>query len=416
MRFGVITQWFEPETGSGAHPTAVTRALSRLGHDVRVLTGFPNYPTGRIYPGHEQRWRVRETSAGMTVTRVPLWPTHDSSAVRRALGLTSFAASATLQTGVLRDVDVCLVYLSPATVALPATVLKKRRGTPYVLYVQDLWPDTVLQSGFIHNQAVASRVERTINRLLAYAYKEAAHLAVIAPGMRDLLTQRGVPRSKISVIPNWIDEAAFQPADPDPSLVDLLDRDSFWLMYAGGVGQLQGLETAVKAIAGLPDEPSIKLVIVGDGVALPRIKEEARFLGVEHRVAFLPPRPLGDMSAVLSAADAQLVSLRDVRLFEATIPSKLQASMACGLPVIVSAPGDAAAIVESSGGGIACQAEDPAALAAAMLRLARTPAGQRKAMGLRGRHYYETHMSESAGAKALENVLIGASFEKATSG
>ena len=202
MRVGVITQWYEPETGSGAHPTAVTRSLSRLGHDVRVLTGFPNYPLGHTYPGYRQRWRLQETRDGMNVTRVPLWPTHDSSAVRRALGLTSFAASATLQSGVLRDADVCLVYLSPATVALPATLLKRARGIPYVLYVQDLWPDTVLQSGFIRNEKVADRVERVINRLLAHVYNEAAQLAVIAPGMRDLLIQRGVPTAKISVIPN----------------------------------------------------------------------------------------------------------------------------------------------------------------------------------------------------------------------
>ena len=185
-------------------------------------------------------------------------------------------------------------------------------------------------------------------------------------------------------------------------------------MYAGGVGELQGLETAVEAIAALSDEPRIKLAIVGDGVALPRVKKMARSLGVGHRVTFLPPRQLGEMSAVLSAADAQLVSLRDVPLFEATIPSKLQASMACGLPVIVSAPGDAAAIVERSGGGIACQAEDAAALAAAIVRLARTPTEQRRGMGLRGRHYYETHMSESAGAKAMERLLIGASLAKAS--
>ena len=183
MRIGMISQWYEPEPGAAAHPTAIARALQRRGHDVQVLTGFPNYPHGVIYDGYHQQLRQFETRDGVRLLRVPLRPSHDSSGVNRALTLSSFAASAAFQVGWLRNVDVCLVYLTPATVGVAARVLRRLAGVPYVLNVQDLWPESVVASGFLGNRRIAAGVTWALNRFLHGLYLRAAATVAIAPTM-----------------------------------------------------------------------------------------------------------------------------------------------------------------------------------------------------------------------------------------
>jgi colanic acid biosynthesis glycosyl transferase WcaI len=154
----MISQWYEPESGSAAHPAAIARALVARGHEVQVLTGFPSYPQGRVHSGYRMSLRLDEVREGVRVLRVPDLPSHDGNPLRRAASLTSFAASATAQVGWLRDVDVCLVYLTPATVGAAAMTLRATAGVPYVLYVQDLWPETVTASGFIGNPRLTRAV------------------------------------------------------------------------------------------------------------------------------------------------------------------------------------------------------------------------------------------------------------------
>lgn len=401
----MISQWYEPEPGSAGHPTAIAEGLKRSGHEVKVLTGFPNYPLGRVHSGYRQSLRQSEWRNGVRVTRVPLAPSHDSSALRRALSLSSFALSATLQVSVLNESDACLVYLSPATVALPALLLRRLRQVPFAVYVQDLWPDSVLESGFIGNPHRAAQIELTIHRLLSRVYREASTVMVIAPSMKQILMRRGVPEHKISVIPNWINESVFRPSQPDPVFAAQLAPGSFWVMYAGGIGDLQGLETAVRAIAHLPNRTDIKLAILGEGVALPRLKALAAELRVVDRVRFFTGRPLTDMPSIMAAADVQLISLRDLPLFQATVPSKLQAAMACGLPVITSAPGDAAVLTRRSGGGLACAAGNVAELSTAFRQMADMPRSELKRLGEAGRAYYASTMSEGCGTAAMAELL-----------
>jgi colanic acid biosynthesis glycosyl transferase WcaI len=402
VRIGMITQWYEPEPGAAAHPTAIARALQQRGHDLEVLTGFPNYPDGRFFPEYRVRLRHTERRDGVKVLRVPLWPSHDDSGMRRALTLTSYAVSASVQALSLRDVDVCLVYLTPATVGLAARVLRRLAGVPYVLYVQDLWPESVLASGFIGHPRAERVVESAINRFCRGLYRHSSGVAAISPGMQQLLVERGVREDRASVVYNWIDESVFRPAD---RAAENLDGGAFWLMYAGGIGDVQGLETAVDALALLPDRPDVRLALVGDGVAVPRLRERAAEQGVSDRVRFLGSRPMSSMPAVMASADAQLISLRDLPLFHATVPSKTQSVMACGLPAIASVPGDAARLVERAGAGLACTPEDPRALATAMRTMADCPPDERRRMGRAGRDFYEHNLSAQVGARRLEDLL-----------
>lgn len=401
----MISQWYEPETGSAAHPTAIARALHDRGHDLRVLTGFPSYPLGRVYDGHRMRVRASEVHEGIPLLRVPDVPSHDRSAVRRMVSLGSFAASATAQVGWLRDADVCLVYLTPATVGIAAMTLRRVWGVPYVLYVQDLWPETVTASGFIGGAKATAGVERALHSWLGRLYRNASGIAAIGPTMAETLSRRGSTVAPVS-IPNWVDEDVFAPAPPvSPSP---LHSDRRWVMYAGGIGDVQGLDNAVRALRQLDDLPDLALAFVGDGVAVPGLRSLASELGVADRVRFLGSHPMHEMPSLMATADAQLVSLQDLPLFRGTIPSKLQATMACGLPVVCAVAGDAADVVRRAGCGFVAPPGNPEALAAALREVAHADPAELRAMGERGRAAYAGEMSRSVGAARLEQLLEAA--------
>lgn len=406
MRLGIVTQWYDPEEGSAGVPGSIARALHRHGVDTVVVTGFPNYPYGRFYPGYRVRPSQRVVLAGVRVHRVALYPSHERSSVKRMASYLSFAGfAATVGLPSLARCDVALVYSSPATAAIPALVAKAVRGVPFVVLIQDLWPDTVLESGMVRAGFVQRAVGWLLHRFCDRVYRSAGRIAVISTGMREILIERGVPAAKVEVVHNWVDEALFRPVALDPGLQRELGIDGcFSVMYAGSLGDLQGLEVVVRAAELLQDLPDIRLVLVGSGVAEDRLRQMVAAAGLRN-VVFAGQRPLAEMSSVLRTADVQLVTLRDLPLFHATMPSKVQSVLSAGRPVISSAPGDVGELVRRSGAGIACAPEDPEALAAAVRQMhAMSPAG-RERMGSAGHKYYRAELSEQVGSRRLLRLL-----------
>jgi glycosyltransferase involved in cell wall biosynthesis len=348
----------------------------------------------------------REHLAGIPVTRVPLYPSHDRSPVRRALNFLSFMLSAsTLGAWSVRRCEVAVVYSTPATVGLAGVVLRRVFGRPFVLYIQDLWPDTVVATGMVPAR-FTGLAERLLAPFCRWVYSAAARIAVISPGMKDRLVERGVPADRIDVVFNWVDESLFLPRPAE------LPSHRFDLMYAGNLGDVQGLETVLHALAELSDLPHVHLRLVGDGVAATRLRELAVELDVGSRVHFEGPRGVSEMAETLASAHVQLVSLRDDPLFHITMPSKIQAILACGRPLISSAPGDAGRLTEESGAGLAVPAGDAVALAGAIRKMAAMGAEELTAMGNRGRSYYETHLAAGVGAARLEASLHDALGER----
>jgi colanic acid biosynthesis glycosyl transferase WcaI len=184
--------------------------------------------------------------------------------------------------------------------------------------------------------------------------------------------------------------------------------ERFTIMYAGGMGPLQHLDTAILAMARLTDLPDVHLLLVGEGVARSRLETLSRELGQADRVTFVPPQPLSNMAATLSIGDVQLVSLQDVPVMHSTIPSKLQACMAAGRPILCAAPGDAARLVAAAGCGAATSPGDPVSLAGAIRRFRALPPSQLRALGESGRSYYLDQLSQARGVVALEESLQGA--------
>lgn len=414
MKIGYVTQWFDPETGSAATPGIIARALTARGHEVEVLTGFPNYPEGRLYDGYTLAAYRREVRDGMTVHRAPLIPTHKSRAVSRMLNYSSFASGAALVgTRVLRDADVVLVHSTPATVAVPALAAKAIYGVPFVPMIQDLWPDTVTSSGFLGG-GQSSGVEKLLHTFCDTVYRQASHIAVISPGMSDSIQRRGIPAEKITFAPNWVDESTFHPEPRDESLRQSFGLNrGFIVMYAGNFGEFQALDVVLAAAEHLRSRADIQFALVGGGVmetALKRTVEEKKL----DNVVLIPSQPFSAMSKVLALGDLHLVSLLDLPLFRITLPSKLQATLAAGKPLVGTVRGDAETVIKDSGAGRTSIPGDPEDLARVVEEMADDPEGT-AAMGRSGRTYYERVFSEESSVGRLANVLENAAAERTRS-
>ena len=395
----LLTQWFDPEPTIKGLPFA--RELVRLGFGVEVLTGFPNYPYGTLYPGYSQRWLQREAIDGVRISRVPLYPSHDQSALRRVLNYASFAFTSLLHgLRAAGRADVIYAYHPPLTVGVVAAILRIVRRRPVVYDIQDLWPDTLAATGMVSN----ARVLRIVATVCRWVYRSADAIVVLSPGFKQMLEQRGVPSAKLEVIYNWADEVSLG-STPAQLPVGFPGPDRFRLVFAGNLGKAQALDSLLEAAQLLHSRNSrVSLVFIGGGVEAKPLRERAIALGLPN-VTFLDPVPMSEIGGVLRAADALVVHLRKDPLFEITIPSKTQAYMAVGKPILMAVRGDAADLVAVSGAGVLAQPEDPASIAAAAQGLADMDHERLVHMGTCARNYYERCLSLEQGAARFAAIF-----------
>jgi len=406
MKILFLTQWFDPEpTPKGIN---YVRKLTELGHEVQVLTGFPNYPTGRIYDGYKLTLVMREIIDGIEVIRVPLYPSHDSSGIKRAINYISFAIFAA-SIGIIctdRKFDIIHAYHPPATIGLPALLLKWVKHAKLVYDVQDLWPDTLPATGMICNPVIIG----ALNKWCSLIYQISDMIIVLSPGFKRTLSSRCIPEEKIEVMYNWSAEedivySTSNSTDTSDNIrVDLELQGKFVVLYAGALGLAQGLESVLEAAELLQEETCFHFLFMGDGLEKQRLESFVDRRKINN-VSFLPRRQSRDMRAYYKNADALLVHLKDNPLFRITIPSKTQTCLAAGRPIIMAVNGDAADLVEASGAGIVCRSEDPVSIADAVRMIARTSEIERKILGKHGRQYYEKHLSLSVGVNKLISIF-----------
>ncbi|HRJ45862.1 MAG TPA: glycosyltransferase family 4 protein [Opitutaceae bacterium] len=395
----LLTQWFDPEpTFKGL---VFARALIQRGFEVEVLTGFPNYPGGKIYPGYKVKWLQREVIDGVHITRLPLYPNHDQSAFKRVLNYASFAASA-LFYGLFmaKRADVIYAYHPPLTVGMAASIVRLIRRIPVVYDIQDIWPDSLQATGMLTNPCAL----RLVDALCNWVYRCVDRIVVLSPGFMRLLLQRGVPEAKLSVVYNWADESSLTaPFAHVPAA--FAARGKFRILFAGNMGKAQALDAVLKAAELLQEQGScVHWMMLGSGVEVERLKAESARRQLRN-VAFLPAVSMAEVGVYLQAADALLVHLRKDPLFEITIPSKTQAYMAAGKPLLMAVGGDAGDLVKASGGGVVAEPENPQALAQAAEQLAKTSPEILAAMGERAKAFYRQRMALSVGVKRFDDLF-----------
>ena len=395
----LLTQWFDPEpTFKGM---VFARELVRQGFEVEVVTGFPNYPGGKLYPGFRMRALSKEFIDGVQVTRVPLYPSHGKSAVGRLLNYVSFAASALLY-GILgaKRSDVLYAYHPPLTVGIAAVLIGLVRRLPIVYDIQDMWPDTLRATGMFSNE-IALRV---VTRICDWVYRQVDRIVVLSPGFKRLLVERKVPESKIEVIYNWCAEDALAAPGGAPPL-GLADKSRFHILFAGNMGKAQALDAVLETARILQAKaPNLAFVFLGGGVEVDHLKEISEGAGLSN-VTFLPSVPMSEVGRYLSAADVLLVHLKQDPLFRITIPSKTQAYMAVGKPILMAVDGDAADLVMQSAGGRIARSEDPESIADAALALAQTSEEERSAMAERNKRFYREKLSLVVGVRRFAKLF-----------
>jgi glycosyltransferase involved in cell wall biosynthesis len=399
MRILLINQQFSPEpTLKGLD---FTKALVARGHEVRVLTGFPNYPGGDLYPGYRVRLFQREEIDGVKIYRVPLYPSHDRSAIRRIATYVSFAISSAIAAPFVgKGVDVAYAYHAPGTIGLPALTLRLLRRVPFVYGLHDLWPDTLTSTGMVNSRLLL----KMIGGWMKLIYRFAGRLNVISPGFKRRLVGRGVPADEIDIVYNWArHETPSTPRADRPWLQVLENR--FNIVFAGNLGKAQALDSVLEAAALVAEQnDEIQFVFVGTGIEEEHLKQAAKTMDLPN-VVFWPRVSVEEAEEFLAAADVLLVHLQDDPLFAITIPSKTQSYMAAGRPVLMGVAGDAADLIEQSQGGLRCDPEDPAGIADAALRLHSLPRAELEAMGKRARAFYDENLSFEAGVIRVEASL-----------
>lgn len=380
MKVLILSQHFWPET---FRINEVAQSLREAGCEVGVLTGQPNYPDGRVFPGYRAWGCGSEPHAGGTIWRVPLAPRGRGGSRRLVANYLSFLASASLLGPWLlrrQRFDVIFVYgTSPILQAIPGLVLRRTTGARLVTWVQDLWPQSLEVTGHVRNRRLLAGVAKVV----AWIYRRSDLLLVQSPGFVPLVAPLagGTP---VEVHPNpgelaFREEPAGEPA--------LRLAPGFNVVFAGNLGTVQALDTVLAAAALLRDEADIRIVLVGSGSRGEWLQQEAQRLGLTN-VQFAGRFPPEAMPGILAQASALLVSLTRSEILAQTVPSKIQAYLAAGRPLIASLDGEGARVVEEAGAGLACPAEDAAALAQAVRRLHAAGAAERQRMGENGRRYY----------------------------
>jgi colanic acid biosynthesis glycosyl transferase WcaI len=391
MRILILSQYYPPEPIPKAADLA--RELSQRGHVVSVLTGYPHYPFGRLYPGFRLGLFQRENLDGVPVVRAFEYPYHGKSVLGRIANYVSFMVSAPLASFLLPPCDVIYVRHPPLTIGLAAWAIARLRRVPFVYDVQDIWPDIALVSGLLKE----GRLVRAMRKLERFVYRHADHLLAITDWGRENLISKGAAQEKVTILPNWAEETLFRPGDPQAA-AEFRKRygwgERFVVTFAGNLGLVQALDTALRAIQGLKKTEKILLALVGEGTDKSRLQELARSMGLENVVQFIEHQPVQKMPAILAASDALLVSLQKSELLHYAIPTKTLAYLASGKPLLVAAGGPTAKLVREAEAGLAVPPEDPDALAQAVRTLATMPRVEREAMGLRGRAYLLKYLSK----------------------
>lgn len=409
MKIGMMTQWYDPETGPAALPGVFAREMTNQGHQVSVLTGFPNYPIGRLYPGYRQRLRSIETQGGITVRRVPLYPDHSASSIGRLANYGTFAVSAAVAgKGAFKDCDGVWAYNSPASVTLPLLMRTGMGRLPYFLHLQDLWPESLVNSGMIPGGKIGRAIEQIVACTVSLAENKATSVGVISPSVRDLIYKRNpkLAASKIVYVPNPTDEGIFQDLRQLPIDAQLEKPWSgkFTFMYMGAMGEAQNLDIWLDAMKRLRDDNDVALVFVGDGTARARLEHRVLTENIPN-VWFHDRISKFEVPSFMATSRVQLVSLGPQEFFRYTTPSKISSILASGKPILGQIAGDGAVQITASGAGLAVAPGELNGLLIAMRSMRSWSFEQEQQAVESGLDYYQRNLSAESSARVIVENL-----------
>lgn len=401
LSIAFVSQYFFPEQFSN---NAIVEELIRRGHSVDVVTGVPNYGRESFFEGWSNRERREEDWNGARIHRARS-VARGRSKLRLLLNYVTFpvAGSWTALRKVKRLPDVSFVSMtSPPFQALPAIILKWLRGVPTVYWVQDIWPESAIETLKLKNRlAVAA-----LNAICGWLFRRADLVLVQSAAFPPMIMRFGIAQDRIRVLPNTA-PVMYHPMAPEeaPWAQALLPPAGFRVMFAGNIGESQDFDTLLAAAHLLRAREALHWVIIGSGRDLERVRARVEELGIAERFHLLGRHPEETMPGFFAQADALIVSLRDINIFNLTVPYKVQCYMACARPILAAIAGEGARIIEAAEAGITAAPSNPESLAVAVTRMMDLSEGERRAMGKSARDYYDAHYSGAQVYGDLESWL-----------
>lgn len=382
MKILFVSHYFPPEVNAPANRTHEhCRRWVQDGHEVTLITGVPNHPRGRIFPGYSNRWIQEETIDGIRVIRTWMYLTPNSGFLRRVANYLLFAVTAVLASPRAERPDVVVATSPQFFVGVAGAIIARLKRSPFVLEIRDLWPKSIVELGQLRPGPILSALEA----LERWLYRSADGVVVNTRTFHDHITARGVASASIELVYNGIDPALFKPR---PKNQDLLAKhgleNRFTIAYVGTLGLAHGLTLLVDVAERLAARPEIQFVLIGDGADREKLEADVARRGLEN-VHMLGLQPRDAMPDWIASIDVLLVMLRDLPVFETVIPSKIFEFLAQERPVILSAKGEIRRMMEEAGGALVIDPEVADQLVAAIEEVIANPeaAGRRAAAGRR---------------------------------
>jgi colanic acid biosynthesis glycosyl transferase WcaI len=395
MRILVISQYFWPEN---FRINDLAAGLVERGYEITVLTGSPNYPGGRFFPGY-QFINKQEKYHGVHVVRVPLVPRGNGKGVRLIVNYLFYAFSASILGPILCRGKFDLIFvcqLSPVTVGIPARVFKKIKKIPILFWILDLWPESLSATGAVRSQGILKKIDT----LVRFIYHGCDKIVVSSLGFIPSVAAKGINRERIGYFPNWQ-----EPEYGDTVPVTEYLPQGFRIVFAGNIGVAQDFETILSAAEKLKRYNEILWVILGDGRRREWVKSQVEKRGLSASFHLMGRYPSEAMPGFFAQADVLLVTLKRDPAFALTVPGKIQSYMSCGRPVVAALDGEGGRLVVESGAGLSVPAGDVDGLVHAVLTMYRMPKSDRDAMGIRGKEYCSAHFGRTLLMDRLEGWL-----------
>jgi colanic acid biosynthesis glycosyl transferase WcaI len=402
MHILMMAQHFAPEEVSGAVlATELATDLVERGHTVSFVTCAPNYPQGRVFPGYNNRMLAREMWQGVRVVRTWSYISPPIGFWRRLLNYGSFSTTTFYGGMAAGKPDVILSYSPPLPLGVSAWALSHLWRVPWVLRVEDLYPDAAVAAGVLHNrQAIGF-----FYALEKWLYRRASHISLISEGFRQALLAKGVAAEKLSVTPVWADPQAVMPLPRQNAFrANQGLTDEFVVMYAGNLGHASAMEDVIEAAFHLREREDICFLMIGEGVKKVSLQQFAADRGLTN-VRFLPYQPREAFADMMAAADVSLVTL-NAQSSGTSLPSKTFNIMASARPILAVTPNDSdiARLVVTADCGVSVLPGAPKQLAEAILALQN--GGTRLAeMGRNGRRELEAVYSRQVCVAQYEATL-----------
>ena len=414
MHIVYVSQYFPPEMGApSARVYELSRAWVKQGHKVSVVTGFAHHPTGIKAPQDKFRISRRETIYGIDVVRCYVWATANKGIGKRMISYVVFMVAATLIGGIRVSSPHVVIATSPQLLCgLAGYVLAKRFSVPFVLEVRDLWPESILAVDAMKDNLIV----RGLRRVALFLYTKAALIVTVGEGYKKEIQERyGIPMERMHVVPNGVDSQLFVPGNRQNEIRQEYGwKEKFVILYVGTHGMAHALHVVLDAAEQLQSNHDILFAFVGEGAEKDNLKELARDKGLTN-VRFIDQQPRSRLPAFYSACDLGLVTLKNTKLFQSVLPSKIFEYLAMARPILLSVDGEARALMEGAGAGWYVAPEHSSALREAILK-AEQDRRKLEQMGNRGREYVMRHFDRTHLAEKYLTLLreIAGRFPKSS--